>query len=349
MLKTKIIKIGNIKIGGGLPVRIQSMTNTPTWDVAKTVKQIKELEKAGCEIIRVSVPDLKSAQAISKIKKRINIPLVADIHFSDSLALEAIRQGADKIRINPGNFPKNGLKAIVDLAKQKNIPIRIGINSGSLEKDIQGKIKKATPEMMVESALRNIRLIEKLGFKNLVLSIKAPDIQRTIRAHELLSKKTSYPIHIGITEAGTEFSGTIKSAIGLGYLLLNGIGDTIRVSLSANPVKEVLVAWEILKSLGLRERGAKIVSCPTCSRTKINVIKIAKDLERITATIKKPIKIAVMGCIVNGLGEGREADLAIVGGTKGTALLMKNGKIVKRGKEKDLFKILRKEICNFKN
>jgi (E)-4-hydroxy-3-methylbut-2-enyl-diphosphate synthase len=348
MPKTNVIKIGNIKIGGGLPVRIQSMTNTPTWDVAKTVKQIKELEKAGCEIIRVSVPDLKSAQAISKIKKRINIPLVADIHFSDTLALEAIKQGADKIRINPGNFPKKGLRAIVDLAKKKNIPIRIGINSGSLEKDIQGKLKKATPEMMAESAMRNIRLIEKLGFRNLVVSLKAPDVLRTVKAHELLSKKTNYPIHIGVTEAGTEFSGTIKSAIGLGYLLFKGIGDTIRVSLSADPVKEVQVAWEILKSLGLRERGAKIVSCPTCSRTKINVIGIAKDLERTTADIKKPIKIAVMGCIVNGLGEGKESALAIVGSSDNIALLMKNGRTVKKGTEKEILRTLKEEISKLK-
>jgi (E)-4-hydroxy-3-methylbut-2-enyl-diphosphate synthase len=343
-MPAKIIKIGKVKIGGGLPVRVQSMTNTPTWDVSKTVQQIKDLEKAGCEIIRVSVPDMKSALAIKEIKKRINIPLVADIHFSDQLALEAIRQGADKIRINPGNFPKKGLKEIVRLAKEKGIPIRIGINSGSLEKDIQGKRSKATPEMMVKSALRNIKLIEKLGFKNLVISLKAPDVLRTVKAHELLSKKTNYPIHIGITEAGTDFSGTIKSSIGLGYLLLKGIGDTIRVSLSADPVKEVQVAWEILKDLGLRERGAKIVSCPTCSRTKINVIKIAKELEKTTASLKRPVKIAVMGCIVNGLGEGKESALAIVGSGKNVALLMKNGKVIKRGKESEIFESLKKEI-----
>ncbi len=343
--KTKIIKIGNIKIGKGLPIRIQSMTNTPTWDVKKTVKQIKDLENAGCEIIRVSIPDLKSAQAIKKIKEQINIPLVADIHFSGELALEAIRQGADKIRINPGNFPKKSLKEIVTLAKKKNISIRIGINSGSLEKDILGKRKKATAEMMVKSAMRSVKLIENLDFHNLVISLKAPDVLRTIKAHELLSKKTNYPIHLGITEAGTYFSGTIKSSIGIGYLLLKGIGDTIRVSLSADPVKEVLVGWEILKSLELRERGVKIVSCPTCSRSKINVIKIAKELEELTASTKKPVKIAVMGCVVNGLGEGKESFLAIVGSGDSLALLMKKGKIIKKGEEAEILKELKKEIA----
>jgi len=293
----------------------------------------------------VSIPDLKSAQAIKKIKEQINIPLVADIHFSGELALEAIRQGADKIRINPGNFPKKSLKEIVTLAKKKNISIRIGINSGSLEKDILGKRKKATAEMMVKSAMRSVKLIENLDFHNLVISLKAPDVLRTIKAHELLSKKTNYPIHLGITEAGTYFSGTIKSSIGIGYLLLKGIGDTIRVSLSADPVKEVLVGWEILKSLELRERGVKIVSCPTCSRSKINVIKIAKELEELTASTKKPVKIAVMGCVVNGLGEGKESFLAIVGSGDSLALLMKKGKIIKKGEEAEILKELKKEIA----
>jgi len=342
--KTKIIKIGKIKIGGGLPVRIQSMTNTPTWDVKKTVKQIKDLEKAGCEIIRVGVPDLKSAQAIKEIKKQINIPLVADIHFSSKLALETLKHGADKIRINPGNFPEEALKEIVTLAKKKNIPIRIGINSGSLEKDILGKRKKATAKMMVKSAMRSIKLMEKLDFHNLVISLKAPDVLRTVKAHELLSKETNYPIHLGITEAGTDFSGTIKSSVGIGYLLLRGIGDTIRVSLSADPVKEVSVAWEILKSLELRERGVKIVSCPTCSRAKIDVIKIAKELEKLTATTKKPIKISIMGCTVNGLGEGKESALAIVGSGDSLTLLMKNGKIIKKGREFEILKEFKKEI-----
>ena len=342
--KTKGIKIGNLKIGGNFPIAVQSMTNTPTWDVKKTVNQIKKLEAAGCEIIRVGVPDLKSAKAIGIIKKQISIPLVADIHFSDKLAIEAMKQGADKIRINPGNFPKNGLEGIVSLAKKKKIPIRIGINSGSLEKEILGKHKKATAEMMVESAMNNIRLMERLNFRNLVISLKAPDILRTIKAYELLSKKTNYPLHVGITEAGTDFGGTIKSSIGIGHLLLKGIGDTIRISLSADPVKEVMVGWEILRSLGLRERGAKIVSCPTCARTSIDVINIAKEIERLTANFENPLSIAVMGCIVNGLGEGREADLAIVGTKKDYALLMKNGKIIKKGRTNVVLSYLKKEI-----
>jgi len=342
--KTKVIKIGNLKIGGNFPVAVQSMTNTPTWDIRKTVNQIKKLEAAGCEIIRVGVPDLESAKAIGRIKKQISIPLVADIHFSDKLAIEAIKQGADKIRINPGNFPKNGLKGIVNLAKKKKIPIRIGVNSGSLEKEVLGKHKRATAEMMIKSAMNNIRLMERLNFKNLVISLKAPDILRTVKAYELLSKKTNYPLHLGITEAGTDFGGTIKSSIGIGHLLLKGIGDTIRISLSADPIKEVMVGWEILRSLGLRERGAKIVSCPTCARTSIDVINIAKGIELLTANLKKPLSIAVMGCVVNGLGEGREADLAIVGTKKDYALLMKNGKILKKGRANIVLSYLKKEI-----
>lgn len=342
--KTKIIKIGKLRVGGGLPIRIQSMTNTPTWNVKKTVKQIKDLEKAGCEIVRVSVPDLASAKAIKKIKKQINIPLVADIHFSDELAIESIKQGADKIRINPGNFPKKGLKKIVALAKEKNIPIRIGVNSGSLEKEILGKRKKASAEMMVKSAVKSIKSMEELGFSNLVISLKAPDVLRTVKAHELLSKRTNYPVHLGITEAGTDFSGIIKSSIGIGHLLLNGIGDTIRISLSADPVKEVQAAWEILKSLELRERGAKIVSCPTCARTMIDVIGISRQIEKMTANLAFPIKIAIMGCIVNGLGEGREADLAMVGTGKDAAILMKNGKVLKKGKQNNILSCLKKEL-----
>ncbi len=342
--KTKIIKIGNLKIGGDYPVLIQSMTNTPTFNIEKTVRQIKSLTEAGCEIVRVGVPDMAAAKALGKIKKKIKIPLVADIHFSDELAIEAIKQGVDKIRINPGNFPKRGLENIVKLAKERKIPIRIGINSGSLEKDILGNKEKVTAEMMVKSALRNVKLMEQLKFYDLVVSLKAPDVLRTIRAYKMLSEKTDYPLHLGITEAGTEFTGTIKSAVGIGYLLLNGIGDTIRVSLSADPVREVKVAWEILKDLELRERGVKVVSCPTCARTGINVIKISQEVEKITEKIKKPFKIAVMGCVVNGLGEGREADLAIVGTGKGMALLMKNGRILKKNKEQNIIRELKKEI-----
>jgi len=341
--KTKIVKIGNLKIGGGFPILVQSMTNTPGWDVEKTVKQIKKLEKTGCEIIRIGVPDLRSAKTIKEIKKKINIPLVADIHYSADLALESINQGVDKIRINPGNFPKKDLAKIVELCKENKIPIRIGINSGSLEKDILGKHKRVTAEMMVKSALKNVRLMENLGFYDLVISLKAPDVLRTIKAYEMLAGKVDYPFHLGITEAGTEFSGTIKSAMGIGYLLLRGIGDTIRVSLSADPTEEVKVGWEILKSLELRERGVKIISCPTCARSEIDVIKIAKEIEKETRDIKKPLKIAVMGCLVNGLGEGREANLAIVG-AKNLALIMRNGRIIQKVKKENILRVFKKEL-----
>ena len=344
--KTKIIKIGDQKIGGNFPILVQSMTNTKTWNIKATLKQIKELEKAGCEIIRVGVPDLKSARALSKIKKKIRLPLVADIHFSVDLAKEAIIQGVDKIRINPGNFPKEGLSQIVSLAKKKKIPIRMGINSGSLEKDLIEKYHSATAEAMVESALRNIRLMEKLGFYDLVISLKAPDVERTVKAYQILAKKVDYPLHLGVTEAGRKFSGTIKSAIALGILLSEGIGDTIRVSLSANPVEEVKVGWEILKSLGLREKGVKIVSCPTCARSEIDIIKIGKEIEKITQDIKEPLKIAVMGCTVNGLGEAREADLGMVG-IKNGALITVNGEIIKRVKEKDVLREFKKELKNY--
>lgn len=344
--KTKIIKIGKLRIGGNFPVLVQSMTNTRTSNIEATVKQIKELEGTGCEIVRVGVPDLKSAKVLGEIKKKTNIPLVADIHFSADLALEAIRQGVDKIRINPGNFPKPRLKEIVKFAKKKKIPIRIGINSGSLEKDLLKKYHKASAEAMVESALRNIKLMEKLGFYNLVISLKAPDVLRTVKAYEMLAKKTDYPFHLGITEAGGKFSGTIKSAVGLGALLLKGIGDTIRVSLTSSPIEEVKVGWEILKSLDLRERGVKIVSCPTCARSEIDVIKIAKEIENFSARIKKPLKIAIMGCPVNGLGEAREADLGVVGAKK-SALLAKKGKIVKEIKKEKILAEFKKELKNY--
>lgn len=341
-----MVKIGKVKIGGGFPVLVQSMTNTPTADVERTVRQIRKLTEAGCEIIRVGVPDMRSALALGKIKKKIKIPLVADIHFSAELALEAINQGVDKLRINPGNFPKEGLGKIVSLAKKKKIPVRIGINSGSLEKDILGKNRRVTPEMMVKSALRNVKLMEKLGFYDMVVSVKAPDVLRTIKTYELLSKKISYPLHLGVTEAGREFSGTIKSAMALGRLLFEGIGDTIRVSLSADPEKEVEVGWEILKSLDLRERGVKLVSCPTCARTSIDVIGLSKKIEELTKEIKKPMTIAVMGCVVNGLGEGREADLAAVG-AKDFVLIMKNGKVINRVKEKQIVGIFKKELNRY--
>jgi (E)-4-hydroxy-3-methylbut-2-enyl-diphosphate synthase len=341
--KTKIIKIGGLKIGGNFPVAIQSMTNTATSDIKRTIQQIKQLEAAGCEIIRVAVPDFASARAIGKIKERINIPLVADIHFSSQFAMEAVNQGADKIRINPGNFPKDDLKKLTALANKKGIPIRVGINSGSIEKEILAKSEIVTPEMMVRSALKNIKLMENLGFNNMVISLKASDIVRTVKAYQMLSKITDYPLHLGITEAGTEFAGTIKSSIGLGYLLLNGIGDTIRISLSAEPAKEVKVAWELLKSLGLRNRGLEIISCPTCGRTEIDVINIAKSLESFDFGLIKPLKVAVMGCVVNGLGEAREADLAAVG-VKKFALLMKGGKELRKIKKEEVLAELKKEI-----
>jgi (E)-4-hydroxy-3-methylbut-2-enyl-diphosphate synthase len=341
--KTKIVKIGGVKIGGDFPVAVQSMTNTPTANVKKTVSQIKELFAAGCEIIRVGVPDLTAAKAIGQIKKQIQIPLVADIHFSANLALEAINQGADKIRINPGNFPQEELAKVVLAAKKNKIPIRVGINSGSIEKDLLGKSHVATVEMMVESALRNVKKLENLDFNDIVISLKANDVLRTVQAYELLSQKTDYPLHLGITEAGTEFSGSIKSAVGLGHLLLAGIGDTIRISLSADPVKEVKVAWEILRSLSLRKRGLEVVSCPTCARTEIDVINTALALESLDFGLKSPKKVAVMGCVVNGLGEAQEADLAIVG-VKKFALLMKNGKELRKIKKETILSELKKEI-----
>jgi len=341
--KTKVIKIGNKKIGGNFPILVQSMTNTKTSDVEATVSQIKKLEEAGCEIIRVGVPDLASARALGKIKRKINIPLVADIHFSAKLAIEAINQGVDKLRINPGNFPKAELEKVVKLAKKKKIPIRIGINSGSLEKEILGKKEKVTPEMMVRSAIKNIRLLEKIKFFDIVVSLKAPDVLRTIKAYEMLSQKVNYPLHLGVTEAGGEFSGTIKSAIAIGHLLLKGIGDTIRVSLTGDPVQEVKVGWEILKSLDLRERGVKIISCPTCARTQINVGKITREIEKLTQNIKEPFKIAIMGCIVNGLGEAREADLGIVG-VKDGALIAKNGKILRKIPKEKILEEFEKEL-----
>ena len=343
--KSKKIQIGNLTIGGDSPVIIQSMTNTQTSNIEATVQQINELEKYGCEMIRVGVPNIKSAQSLSKIKSQIHIPLIADIHFSAELAIEAINQGVDKIRINPGNFPKDQLGKIINLANEKDIPIRIGVNSGSLEKDLIEKYHQVTAEAMVESALRSIRLMESLGFYNLVIALKASDVLRTVKAYQLLSNQVDYPFHLGITEAGTKFSGTIKSAIGIGSLLLNGIGDTIRVSLSSNPIDEVKVAWEILKDLKLRKRGVEIVSCPTCARTKIDVIGIAKEIEKISSEIKKPIKVAVMGCVVNGLGESAEADLGIVG-TEDYGLIIKNGKIDQRVKKENLLEVAKKEILD---
>lgn len=346
--KTKKIKVGNIFIGGDNPIAVQSMCNTDTRDVKKTVAQIEQLEKAGCEIVRVAIPDMVAAKAIGKIKKQIKIPMVADIHFSADLALEVMRQGIDKLRINPGNIGSiDKIKLVVQEAKKRKIPIRIGINGGSLEKEILKKYKgRVTAEGMVESAMQHIKILEKLKFYDIAVSLKASDIERTVEAYKLLSKKTKYPLHIGITEAGTIFRGTIISSIGLGHLLYNGIGDTIRVSLTADPVEEVRVAWEILKSLGLRKRGITVTSCPTCGRTEIDLISLAKQVEAEMANFNKDIHVAVMGCVVNGPGEAREADLAIIGG-KQVGLIMKNGEILKKVDENKLLAEFLKEVKKY--
>ncbi len=346
--RTKKIKIGNLYVGGNAPIAVQSMANTDTRDVKKTVAQIKELEKAGCEMIRVAVPDMAAAKALGAIKKKINVPLIADIHYSADLALESISQGIDKLRINPGNIgSEKKIKEVVTAAKNNKIPIRIGVNAGSLEKDLLKKYNgNATAKAMVESAIRHIKILEKYNFKDILISLKASDIKRTVEAYRMLSKKVNYPLHIGVTEAGTVFRGTIMSSIGLGILLYEGIGDTVRVSLTADPVQEIKVAWEILKSLNLRKKGITVTSCPTCGRTEIDLIGLTKKVEDETRQINKDIHVAVMGCAVNGPGEAKEADLAIIGG-KRVGLIIKKGKIIKRVCEKDLLKEFMKEVEKF--
>ena len=298
--KTRQITIGKVKVGGNSPISVQSMTNTDTIDVKATINQIKALERAGCEIVRVAVPNMEAAEAVGKIKKSINIPLIADIHFDYRVALKVIDKGVDGLRLNPGNIgDKERIKTVVRAAKEKKIPIRIGVNAGSLEKDILEKYKHPTPEAMVESALRHIRILEDLDFHEIKISLKASDVWKTIEAYRLLSKKVDYSFHIGITEAGTIFSGTVKSAAGLGILLSEGIGDTLRVSLTGDPIEEVRVGWEILKAMKLRERGVNIISCPTCGRIKLDIITLANEIEKRLSHIIKPINIAVMGCVVN--------------------------------------------------
>jgi (E)-4-hydroxy-3-methylbut-2-enyl-diphosphate synthase len=343
--KTRKLDIGGLTLGGEAPIRIQSMCNTDTRDAEATAAQIKKLKDSGCELVRVAVPDIVAAKAIGEIKEKINIPLVADIHFDYRLALEAVHQGVDKLRINPGNIgSQDRVRQVVEAAQKKKIPIRIGVNSGSLEKDILKKYGgKVTAQGMVESAMSHIKILENLGFYDIVVSLKASDIQRTVAAYRLLSQKVDYPLHLGITEAGTSFSGTVKSAIGLGALLLKGIGDTIRVSLTGDPVEEVKVAREILKAVGLRKFGPQIISCPTCGRTEIDLIKLASEVERRTANIKKPIKIAVMGCVVNGPGEAQEADVGVAGG-KGCGVIFRKGKVVRTVKESEIMKVLMEEI-----
>jgi len=344
---TKVVKIGNKLIGGGNPILIQSMTNTRTEDIVSTVKQINDLEAAGCDIIRCTVPTMEAAAAIKEIKKQINIPLVADIHFDYRMAIAAMENGADKIRINPGNIGSiENIKAVVDVAKARNIPIRIGVNSGSLEKYLIDKYGGVTAQGIVESALDKVKIIEELGYDNLVVSIKSSDVMMCVRAHELIAEKTKYPLHVGITESGTIFSGSIKSSIGLGLILDKGIGDTIRVSLTDNPIEEIKAAKIILKTLGLRKGGIEVISCPTCGRTKIDLIGLAKEVEAMTAEFDLDIKVAVMGCVVNGPGEAKEADLGIAGGD-GCGVLIKNGEIIKKVPESELLDELRKELTHW--
>lgn len=346
---TKTIKIGNRCIGGGNPILIQSMTNTKTEDIDATVAQILRLEEAGCDIIRSTVPTLEAAKAIGEIKKQIHIPLVADIHFDYKLAIAAIENGADKIRINPGNIGgTEKVKAVVDAAKERNIPIRIGVNSGSLEKPILQKYGKVTAEGIVESALDKVHMIEELGYDNLVISIKSSDVMMCIRAHELMAEQTKYPLHVGITESGTVYSGNIKSAVGLGVILYQGIGDTIRVSLTGDPVEEIRSAKLILQTLGLRQSGIKVVSCPTCGRTNIDLIGLANRVEQmVTKYDDLNLTVAVMGCVVNGPGEAREADLGIAGGN-GEGLLIKKGEIVRKVPEEQLLSALEKVLAEWK-
>lgn len=345
---TKTIQIGDRVIGGGNPVLIQSMTNTKTEDVAATVAQILELEKAGCEIIRCTVPTLEAAKALTEIKKQIHIPLVADIHFDYKMAIAAMENGADKIRINPGNIGSvEKVKAVVDVARERNIPIRVGVNSGSLEKNLVEKYGGVTAEGIVESALDKVRCIEELGYQNLVISIKSSDVMMCVKAHELLADKTVYPLHVGITESGTVQSGNIKSAIGLGIILNQGIGDTIRVSLTGNPVEEIKSAKLILKTLGLRKGGIEVVSCPTCGRTRIDLIGLANKVEKLVEDYPLDIKVAVMGCAVNGPGEAKEAELGVAGGI-GEGLLFKKGEIIRKVPEEQLLAALKEELDHWK-
>lgn len=346
---TKTVKIGNRVIGGGNPILIQSMTNTKTQDAAATVAQIKGLQAAGCEIIRCAVPDEKAAKALGEIKKQISIPLVADIHFDYRLAIAAIENGADKIRINPGNIgDKQRVKAVVDAARERGIPIRVGVNSGSLEKELVEKYHGVTAEGIVESALAQVGRIEELGYDNLVISIKASDVMLCVKAHELIAEKTPYPLHVGITEAGTLLSGNIKSSIGLGLILCRGIGDTIRVSLTGDPLEEIKSAKLILRTLGLRKGGIEIVSCPTCGRTSIDLIGLANQVENLASEFPLDLKVAVMGCVVNGPGEAKEADIGIAGGN-GEGLLFKHGEIFKKVKEEELLSALRDELIHWED
>ena len=346
-MRTKTVKIGDRVIGGGNPILIQSMTNTKTEDVKATVDQINRLAAAGCDIIRCAVPTMEAAEALKQIKEQISIPLVADIHFDYRLAIAAMENGADKIRINPGNIGSDErIQAVIDVAAKRNIPIRVGVNSGSLEKHLVEKYHGVTAEGLVESALDKVHLIERFGYDNLVISIKSSDVLMCVKAHELLADQTDHPLHVGITEAGTIISGNIKSAIGLGLILHQGIGDTIRVSLTGDPLEEIKSAKLILKTLGLRTGGIEVVSCPTCGRTQIDLIGLANQVENMVADIPLDIKVAVMGCVVNGPGEAKEADIGIAGG-KGEGLLIRHGEIIKKVPEDQLLPALREELLHW--
>ena len=342
--RTKEVRIGDVIIGGNHPIAIQSMTNTKTQDVEATVAQILQLERAGCQIIRCTVPDMEAAKALAEIKKQIHIPLVADIHFDYRLALRVMELGIDKVRINPGNIgDEDRIRQVVEMAKEKHIPIRIGVNSGSLEKELVEKYGGVTPQGLVESALKHVKILEKYDFHDIVVSIKASDVPFSLEAYRILSESIPYPIHVGITEAGTVYIGTIKSAVGIGAILAMGIGDTIRVSLTGDPVEEVRAAKEILKCLGLRKFGIELISCPTCGRTQIDLISIANEVEKRCASIKKDIKVAVMGCVVNGPGEAKEADIGIAGGN-GVGILFKKGELIRKVDESQLVDALMEEI-----
>ncbi len=344
MKVTKQVKVGNILIGGNAPIAIQSMLNVPANDIENSVKQAKALEQAGCEIVRIAVPDMNAVKLVSALKENINIPVVADIHFDYKLALESVAAGVDKIRINPGNIGEiSRVKAVVDACKPKEIPIRIGVNSGSVEKEILAKYGSPTPQALCESALYHASLLEKFDYTNIVLSMKSSNVKTMVEAYQLASQKCDYPMHLGVTEAGTERMGIIKSSAGLGALLLQGIGDTIRVSLTADPVKEIYAAKDILKALDIRNDGVQFVSCPTCGRTKIDLISIATEVENRLRDCKKNIKVAVMGCAVNGPGEAKEADIGIAGGN-GVGLIFKKGEIIKKVPESELIEELIKEV-----
>lgn len=344
---TKEIKIGGVTIGGNHPIAIQSMTNTKTEDVEATVSQILALERVGCDIIRCAVPTMEAAEALREIKKQIHIPLVADIHFEYKLAIAAIEAGADKIRINPGNIgSEERVRKVVEKAKEYQVPIRVGVNSGSLEKELVEKYHGVTAEGIVESAMDKVRMIEKMGYDQLVVSIKSSDVMMCVKAHELIAKECPYPLHVGITESGTLYSGNIKSSVGLGIILNEGIGNTIRVSLTGDPLEEIRTAKLILKTLNLRKGGIEVVSCPTCGRTRIDLISLANQVEQMVADIDLDLKVAVMGCVVNGPGEAKEADIGIAGGI-GEGLLIKKGEIVKKVKEEELLSTLREELLNW--